>query len=173
MTDLIQRAKEFATQAHEGQVRKYTGVPYIVHPIEVMEIVSTVEHDDAMLAAALLHDVVEDTDRTIDDIRTEFGEDVALLVADMTDVSKPGDGNRRARKAKDRTHSGSASARAQTIKLADLISNSVDIIKHDRKFAKLYMQEKLLLLGVLVRGDKTLFVKALRLVADYHEANLS
>ena len=67
MMKIVERAREFATQAHEGQVRKYTGVPYIVHPIEVMEIVCTVEHDDAMLAAALLHDVVEDTEHTIDE----------------------------------------------------------------------------------------------------------
>ena len=170
MTDLVQKAKEFATQAHEGQVRKYTGVPYIVHPIEVMEIVSTVEHDDAMLAAALLHDVVEDTVHTIEDIQQEFGDDVAALVADLTDVSKLEDGNRRARKAKDRAHSGAASDRAQTIKLADLISNSTDIVKNDPTFAKLYTREKLLLLGVLTRGNNILLARALRLVADYYES---
>ena len=95
MKDLVKRAAEFATSAHEGQVRKYTGVPYIVHPIEVMEIVKTVDHDDEMLAAALLHDVVEDCGVTIEDIVKEFGSDVASLVSALTDVSKPEDGNRR------------------------------------------------------------------------------
>jgi (p)ppGpp synthase/HD superfamily hydrolase len=167
--EIVEKAKEFAARAHMGQVRKYTGVPYIVHPIEVMEIVSTVEHDDAMLAAALLHDVVEDTDHTIDDIRGEFGDDIASLVSDLTDVSKPEDGNRQTRKDKDRAHSSAASARAQTVKLADLISNSVDIAKHDPTFAKLYMQEKLKLLGVLTRGNHLLLTRALRLTADYYE----
>ena len=167
--DLVHRAKEFAILAHEGQVRKYTHVPYIVHPVEVMEIVRTVKHDDTMLAAALLHDVVEDTDCTIDDIRAEFGENVASLVADLTDVSKPDDGNREVRKAKDRAHLASASAAAQTVKIADLISNSLDIMKHDPAFAKIYIAEKLLLLGVRTRADKTLFIRALKLVVDYHE----
>jgi (p)ppGpp synthase/HD superfamily hydrolase len=170
MSDLVQKAKDFATLAHKGQVRKYTGVPYIVHPVEVMEIVRTVKHDDTMLAAAMLHDVVEDTDCTLDDIRAEFGEDVASLVADLTDVSKLEDGNRETRKAKDRGHSAGASPSAQTVKLADLISNSLDIVKHDPAFAKIYMAEKLLLLGVLTRGNTTLFVRALKLVVDYHES---
>jgi len=166
---IVEKAKEFATRAHEGQVRKYTGVPYIVHPIEVMEIVSTVAHDDAMLAAALLHDVVEDTDVTIEEVEAEFGADVASLVSDLTDVSNPEDGNRKLRKSLDREHSAKSSGRAQTIKLADLISNSMDIVKHDPTFAKLYMQEKLLLLGVLARGDQVLLARALRLTASYYE----
>jgi (p)ppGpp synthase/HD superfamily hydrolase len=135
-----------------------------------MEIVCTVAHDDAMLAAALLHDVVEDTEHTIDDIRAEFGDDIAVLVSDLTDVSKLEDGNRQVRKAKDRAHSGTASDRAQTVKLADLISNSMDIVKHDPKFAKYYMQEKLLLLGVLTRGNQILLARALRFAADYYES---
>jgi guanosine-3',5'-bis(diphosphate) 3'-pyrophosphohydrolase len=167
--EIVEKARAFATQAHEGQVRKYTGVPYIVHPIEVMEIVRTVAHDDAMLAAALLHDVVEDTDITIEDVETEFGADVASLVSDLTDVSNPEDGNRKLRKALDREHSAKSSARAQTVKLADLISNSMDIVKHDPAFAKFYIQEKLLLLGVLTRGNQTLLTRALRLTADYYE----
>ena len=170
MSNLVQKAKAFATLAHEGQVRKYTGAPYIIHPIEVMEIVQTVKHDDTMLAAALLHDVVEDTDCTIDDIQAEFGADVASLVADLTDVSKPEDGNRETRKAKDRAHSAGASPSAQTVKLADLISNSLDIIKNDPSFAKIYMVEKFLLLGVLTNGDTTLFGRALKLVDDYYES---
>ena len=170
MSDLVQKAKAFATLAHEGQVRKYTGVPYIVHPIEVMEIVRTVKHDDTMLAAALLHDVVEDTDCTLDDIHAEFGENVASLVASLTDVSKPEDGNRKTRKAKDRANIGAGSPAAQTVKLADLISNSLDIAKNDPGFAKIYMAESLQLLGVLISGDKTLFVRALKLVVDYYES---
>ncbi|NDF14778.1 HD domain-containing protein, partial [bacterium] len=53
---LVEKARQFATLAHEGQVRKYTGQPYIVHPEEVAGIVSTVPHTEAMLAAAFLHD---------------------------------------------------------------------------------------------------------------------
>ena len=60
MTDLVKKALEFASNAHNGQTRKYTGEPYIVHPIEVMELVREVIDDPEVLAAALLHDVVED-----------------------------------------------------------------------------------------------------------------
>ena len=160
MTNLVDRALKFATIAHADQKRKYTGQPYIVHPIEVMEIVKTVDHDDAMLAAALLHDVVEDTDITLDVISDAFGEDVANLVDDLTDVSKPEDGNRKTRKALDRAHSANASARAQTIKLADLISNSADILENDPNFAKVYLAEKELLLEVLTKGDSSLRERA-------------
>ena len=160
MIDLVQKALEFATVAHGEQKRKYTGEPYINHPIEVMRIVKTVPHDDNMLAAALLHDVVEDTDVTIEEIHKEFGPDVASLVDDLTDVSKPEDGNRKTRKALDREHSAKASPRAQTIKLADLISNSSVIMDNDPSFAKVYLAEKALLLEVLTKGDKWLHEKA-------------
>ena len=159
-SSLILKALQYATKAHEGQVRKYSGEPYIVHPIEVMEIVKTVEHDDAMLAAALLHDVVEDTDVTIEEIEASFGADVAALVSDLTDVSKPEDGNRKLRKAMDRAHSAKSSARAQTVKLADLISNSSDILENDPSFAKVYLHEKELLLDVLTLGDRSLHARA-------------
>ncbi len=158
--ELVKRALAFATLAHGDQKRKYTGVMYIVHPIEVMEIVKTVPHDDAMLAAALLHDVVEDTDVTIEEIEESFGSDVASLVADLTDVSKPEDGNRKFRKAMDREHSAKSSARAQTVKLADLISNSADILENDPNFAKVFLAEKELLLDVLTEGDRTLHARA-------------
>jgi (p)ppGpp synthase/HD superfamily hydrolase len=158
--NLVDRALKFATIAHDGQKRKYTGAPYIVHPIEVMEIVKSVPHDNEMLAAALLHDVVEDTDVTIEEIVDVFGDDVASLVADLTDVSKPEDGNRKLRKGLDRDHSAKSSARAQTVKLADLISNSADILSNDPKFAKVYLHEKALLLEVLVLGDRFLHSRA-------------
>lgn len=160
MTDLVTKALDFATAAHEGQVRKYTGAPYIIHPIEVMEIVKTVPHDDAMLAAALLHDVVEDTEVAIEEIRAEFGDDVASLVDDLTDISKPDDGNRKLRKGLDRDHSAASSARAQTVKLADLISNSSDILKNDPNFAKVFLAEKELLLEVLIKGNVDLHARA-------------
>ena len=159
-SEIVQRALAFATLAHGDQKRKYTGDMYIVHPIEVMEIVKTVPHDDAMLAAALLHDVVEDTDVTIEEIEEAFGPDVASLVDDLTDVSKPEDGNRKFRKAMDREHSAKSSARAQTVKLADLISNSADILVNDPNFAKVFIAEKELLLKVLTEGDRTLHDRA-------------
>ena len=159
---IVERARVFATAAHAAvaQLRKYTFEPYIVHPAEVVRIVSTVEHTDEMLAAAWLHDVVEDTGVTIETIRSEFGEGVAELVGWLTDVSRPEQGNRATRKAIDRAHSAAAPAAAQTVKLADLISNTKSIVDHAPGFAKTYLEEKRLLLEVMTKGDAVLMAEA-------------
>ena len=80
MNDLVERAIRYATEAHGDQKRKFTDEPYITHPIAVMEIVKTVAHTKEMLAAAVLHDVIEDTGRSYDDIYYYFGDIVADLV---------------------------------------------------------------------------------------------
>jgi (p)ppGpp synthase/HD superfamily hydrolase len=162
MMNTVERARIFATAAHAavGQTRKYTGEPYVVHPIEVSEIVASVGGTDAMVAAALLHDVLEDTGVTFDVLEAEFGSEVAELVLWLTDVSKPEDGNRSTRKALDRQHSAAAPAEAQTIKVADLISNTRSIVAHDPNFAKVYLEEKRMLLEVLTKADSTLLNQA-------------
>jgi (p)ppGpp synthase/HD superfamily hydrolase len=146
----IIRALNFAKDAHEGQVRKYTGEPYINHPIEVATIVEAFGGTKYQIAAALLHDVVEDTPIKIADVEWRFGVTVAGMVADLTDISKPEDGNRATRKGIDRAHSAAASPDAQFVKLADLISNTTNIVEHDPDFAKIYLAEKELLLDVMV-----------------------
>lgn len=162
-TEILRSARIFATAAHAavGQVRKYTNEPYIVHPIEVADIVRSVGGTTEMIAAAYLHDVVEDTsvDHTL--LRRTFGADIAELVLWVTDVSRPEHGNRAARKAIDRRHLSQAPAEAQTIKLADLISNTNSIVQHDPKFAVTYLEEKRLLLEVLTRGNSELRERAL------------
>ena len=166
MMQIDEKARIFATAAHAAvkQLRKYTGEAYIVHPTEVVGIVSTVPHTPEMLAAAWLHDVVEDTGVSIETIREEFGTQVSELVGWLTDVSKPEQGNRKARKAIDRAHTAMAPGEAQTIKLADLISNSRSILAHDPKFAVTYVEEKRLLLAVLTKGDRKLYEMARQLV---------
>ena len=77
---LMDRAIIFATRAHSGTYRKGTNIPYIVHPIEAAAIVSTITHDPDMIAAAVLHDVVEDTDATVEEIRFFFNDRIARLV---------------------------------------------------------------------------------------------
>jgi myo-inositol-1(or 4)-monophosphatase len=84
-TQLLDRAIVFAVQAHAGTERRGKGFPYIVHPMEAMEIVATMTPDQELLAAAALHDTVEDTDVTIEQIRAEFGDRVAALVAAESD----------------------------------------------------------------------------------------
>ena len=168
MTDLILRADKFAKNAHAGQVRKYTNVPYVMHPRSVAFLVSLVpDHTTEMIAAALLHDVVEDTPITLDEIEAEFGKEVRDLVYWLTDQSKPEDGNRKARKAIDRDHIAKAPAQAQTIKVADLIDNSSSIVQYDPDFARVYMREKEALLDVLVNADPSLLRIARTIISDY------
>jgi|ERR1035437_10450336 (p)ppGpp synthase/HD superfamily hydrolase len=164
--DEVIRAIAFATKAHEGQFRRYTNEKYINHPIEVATLVSTVPHTKAMLQAAALHDVAEDTSVTLDEIESEFGVEVRILVEGLTDVSKPSDGNRIARKTIDLHHTASASPETKTIKLADLISNSKSIIEHDPNFARVYLSEKAKLMEVLKEGDSTLYAQAIALLYE-------
>lgn len=90
-TSLLDRAICFAVQAHAGIERKGKGFPYIVHPMEAMAIVATMTNDQELLAAAALHDTVEDTDVTVAELQELFGERVALLVAHESDVPLEGD----------------------------------------------------------------------------------
>lgn len=85
-TELLDRAINFAVRAHAGTERRGKGFPYIVHPMEAVEIVATMTPDQELLAAAALHDTVEDTDVTVDQLRAEFGDRIADLVAAESDA---------------------------------------------------------------------------------------
>ena len=156
----LDRVLQFATLAHSGQKRKYTGDDYIVHPIAVAQIVCDFGGSVEQQAAALLHDVVEDCDVTIDQVRDTFGDTVADLVGWLTDVSVPSDGNRATRKALDRAHSAEAPADAQFVKLADLMDNTKSIVAHDPNFAKVYLKEKALLLTAMTKVKDTALFQA-------------
>ncbi len=162
MSKLVKQAREFATVAHQriNHRRKYTKQPYEVHLKSVAHIVASVTDDEEMIAAAWLHDTVEDTAATHYDIEQQFGKEVHDLVYALTDISKQGDGNRATRKGIDRAHLARASVRAKSVKLADLIDNLRDICKHDAKFAKVYLQEMTALLEVLGEGDEVLLRRA-------------
>ncbi len=85
-SSLLDKAIIFATNAHKNVERKGKNFPYIVHPLEAVSIVATITSDQELLAAAVLHDVVEDTDFTEEDIEKEFGKRVARLVATESDI---------------------------------------------------------------------------------------
>lgn len=85
MNNLIEKAREFAKEAHKEQVRKTTGAPYIGHPFHVAKILEDAGLPTAVIVAGLLHDTVEDTDVTIEDIFREFGNEVGDLVAYNTE----------------------------------------------------------------------------------------
>ncbi len=144
----IKFAHAFAKWKHKDQKRKYTNRPYFEHCQEVAYTIRNLvlDDDEDMICAAYLHDTVEDTDTTFEEIEKYFGAEVRELVYWLTDISKPEDGNRAARKKLDREHIWKAPDKAKVIKLADLISNTSSITLHDPDFAKVYLAEKQLLL---------------------------
>jgi hypothetical protein len=166
MDDLAERAGLYATSAHAriNHLRKYSMQPYDVHLKAVAEIVASVTDDQALIASAWLHDTVEDTPATFDDLEREFGADVMNLVKELTEVSKPGDGNRAMRKAIERQFLAGVSPRAKTVKLADIIDNCDDICRHDPKFGRVYLAEMQSLLQVLTEGDQRLYARAVKTV---------
>ena len=135
-THLIDRAIHYATDAHEGIVRKGTDLPYIVHPLEAMAIVATITSDQELMAAAALHDVVEDAGITIDDIRQEFGERVAKLVDAETDREIQGMSHIKSwqqRKQSTIDRLAVASRDVQIVALGDKLSNMRAMARHLRQ----------------------------------------
>lgn len=171
---MSEKARVFATAAHAaaGQVRKWTGDPYIVHPEEVVKILTThvAQCSDNMRAAGYLHDVVEDTKVTLDLIIAEFGTAVADIVDGLTSKESPEDGNRQVRKHKEMIRLSKCSWQVKTIKLADLISNTHTIAEHDKHFASTYMAEKRMMLDhALKDGDEVLWAIADDIVRKYYK----
>lgn len=158
--NMIDRASLFSYVAHQavGQKRKYTGEPYYQHPASVARIVKTVKDIswDAV-AVAYLHDTVEDTGITEDDILLAFGQDVRKGVWYLTDVEKFA-GNRKTRKELDLQRLVKAPRDIKTVKIADLLDNTDSIVLHDPGFAPVYLTEKReLLRRALIGGDETLW----------------
>lgn len=125
-TRLLDKAIMFAVRAHSGTERRGKGFPYIVHPLEAVEIVATITPDQELLAAAALHDTVEDTDVTVEQLRAEFGDRVASIVADESDRFTPGvseedSWHERKQAAIDRL--ARASREAKIVALGDKLSN--------------------------------------------------
>jgi len=126
---LLMKALSFAANKHRSQFRKGSEpIPYINHPIAVADLIVRTGkiHDEATLAAALLHDTVEDTDTTLDDLEAEFGPEISKLVAELTDDKKL---PKEERKRLQIEHAPSLSRRARIVKLADKICNLRDVVQ--------------------------------------------
>ena len=125
-TSLLDRAIVFAVRAHHNSERRGKGFPYIVHPMEAVEIVATITPDQELLAAAVLHDTIEDTDVTMEQIRAEFGDRIANLVQAESDhfvegVSEAESWHDRKQAAIDRL--AAAPHDAKMVALGDKLSN--------------------------------------------------
>jgi (p)ppGpp synthase/HD superfamily hydrolase len=173
--NILQQVTSFADKCHDIQIRRYTGDRYIVHPIRVMEICKEFTNDITILAAAILHDVLEDTPTTKDEIITFLlgllspaqANQTTNFVVDLTDVyvkeNYPG-WNRRKRKNKEVERMELISAEAQTIKYADIIDNAPEITTEEPEFADRYLRECLALLNKMEKGNIGLRKRAIETV---------
>lgn len=175
MVDILNQIEQFAAKAHEGQRRKFVDEPYIVHPVRVMTICNSYSNDLPVLAAALLHDVLEDTPVTALQIKaflstlmdTTNTERTLLLVDELTDRYVKSDYptlNRRTRKNKEAERLSKVSADAQTIKYADIIDNSTEFANADASFVKTFLHECNTLLKKMTKGHPEVHKKALHKV---------
>ncbi len=156
--NVIIRAATFANVKHDGQKRKYSGDPYIYHPMRVAGRTMILPGStEAMVAAAWLHDVIEDTPATPLEIEKEFGEVVRNYVVGMTNVSKGLSAPRAERKRLDREYLAAVAPEIQRIKLLDRIDNLRDMEHADKPdFVRLYVEESKLLAEAIGGADRQL-----------------
>ena len=175
MQDILEKVEAFARQAHGSQRRKFVDEPYINHPIRVMRKCAGVTDDLPILAAALLHDVLEDTpvgkDEMLGFLQTVMSpadaERTLTLVIELTDVYTHAAFpklNRRARKAKENERLLTTGNDSRTIKYADIIDNAVGIAGDD--FAPKLLQEMRVNLKNIPGGNETLYQEATATVAE-------
>jgi len=177
METILEQVKDYADKAHGEQLRKYTPDRYIVHPIRVMLICREYTDDIAILSAALLHDVLEDTPVQKEELKEflmkvmspEQAITTLRYVMELTDVFTKEDYpalNRKRRKLKEVERLGKVSKESQTIKYADIIDNSNEIVDHDPNFAPVFLSECRAILSKMLEGNPELYQRAIKTVEE-------
>jgi len=177
MEEALEKIRDFADKAHGSQLRKYTPERYIVHPVRVMEICLSYTKNVSVLAAALLHDVLEDTSVKEEEMLSflagilghDEGVKTVKLVVELTDIYTKQNypkWNRKKRKSKESQRIEASSAEAQTIKYADIIDNCKEIVEYDPEFAWVFIKECKGLLMKMLKGDADLYKLAVSTVKD-------
>ena len=175
--DKLQQVQEFARLAHGDQMRKFEPESYITHLIRVKDLVAQYNKDESILAAALLHDVLEDTSVKREEIYqfleelmgAESSRRTLDIVVELTDIfikSNFPQWNRRKRKIKEAERLGKTSTAAQTIKYADIIDNSLTIVNAGDDFVKTYLREAKALLQAMANGHPDLRQRAMDTVEE-------
>jgi (p)ppGpp synthase/HD superfamily hydrolase len=171
--DIVQPARLFAAEKHFNQRRKYSDAPYTEHLHNVVDLLEAYGHKQPhVLAAAWLHDTVEDTDATMQEIMETFGLEVAELVYWLTDAEQ---GNRKSRMQMSAWRLGLAPWDAKMIKLADIVDNGRNITEHDPGFATIFLAEKRQVLAQMLRAEgeplknDALFQHAIQLVLPSYD----
>ncbi len=172
---MLHKITGYADKAHGTQQRKYSSERYIVHPVRVMKLCRPYDSRLPVLAAALLHDVLEDTPVTKADLLAFLqnvmneadARETLQLVVELTDVftkSRHPRWNRKKRKAKEAERIAHTSSDSQTVKYADIIDNCREITDHDPEFARVFLCECKGLLKVMPGGNRVLYQEALTTV---------
>ena len=160
MEPLVRKAHAFATKAHAGVFRKWSGEPYVEHAARVAASLAALGFGPEVIAAGYLHDVVEDTEISAAELAAEFGPAVAALVVEVTNPKIPKlPGNRAFRKAAVIRHLAGSSYEGASIKLADMADNSSNVAALAPDFAKGYLPEMAKKLAVLGHGHPELAAK--------------
>jgi (p)ppGpp synthase/HD superfamily hydrolase len=165
---LVSEARAFAITAHGNQVRKYDGAPYVTHLDSVVTILKDHGYDaPTLLAAAYLHDTLEDTDTTMRQLIDAFGPEVAEIVYWLSDLEK---GHRKVRKLMSAWRLSRAPIAAKIIKLADLSDNAPGIVANDPDFAKIWLSEKSIILELMakVEGPKITATPLFKVAASHN-----
>jgi guanosine-3',5'-bis(diphosphate) 3'-pyrophosphohydrolase len=175
MKETLETIKQFADKAHGDQKRKYLPERYIEHPVRVMKLCESVTSELPVLAAALLHDVLEDTeinkhylhDFLLTVMDTDDCDNTLQLVIELTEIYTRRDYpqmSRRKRKSKEAGRISHASAEAQTIKYADIMDNCKNITTQDPDFAPVFLRECKMLLAKMTKGNHELRQQALQVI---------
>ncbi len=159
----------FVKEKHKDQIRRNDNEPYFIHLVEVSDLISLVVYDRDLIAAGLLHDVIEDVKGVKkEDVVELAGEATGKYVEEATNVSKKRGGNRAFRREADALRLLSISEKGKTLKLADCIHN-LSTVPVDEDFCKLYYSEKRNLLLSLYGGDKILFKALVNILTHYYK----
>ena len=175
MDTILRKIAAFADKAHGNQQRKYKEERYIEHPLRVMRICKSHNYPLPVLAAAILHDVLEDTTTTAKQIQeflltimneadTNHTLDLVIQLTDIYTKHQYPKFNRRRRKAWEADRLESTSAEAQTIKYADIIDNAHEIAQHGDDFTPVFLRECRMLIQKMKEGDTNLREKAIEVL---------
>lgn len=166
---ILEDAILFAIEAHKNVYRKFDRTAYIRHPLAVMGIMTSYTDDLSVLAAAVLHDTVEDcADVTLEIIHDRFGEVTASTVFYATEKATKKDGNRKIRKEIDKVHYSSGTTHSQNLKVADMLDNIPGIVLCDPHFAPMYLDEKASLIKVLTKANPIIIARAELLIKNMY-----
>jgi len=158
-----------ATNAHLGQVRKYTNEPYINHPIRVSEWLATFHVGEQIEAAALCHDVIEDCDCAYEDLEAHVGVNVADIVLEVTNLNFV-DGTPRHKKFwANLAKLMCASHQAQTLKCGDIYDNCKDVYELDPSYAVRYIAEKFILIRLFTRAQSNVLEATVNMLSDVYQ----